>query len=132
MRALYLWCMDVLHRCCMLIAGTCLVVITLIIPWGVFTRYVLNAAASWPEPAAVLLMIWFSFMAAALCYRENLHIGVAEPLAGKHFYGMSQDHGPLRVRLVRLGDLHELSPSRNPPVEGVWLIGRARPSTWLS
>ena len=61
----------------MVIAGVCLVVITLIIPWGVFTRYVLNSASSWPEPAAVLLMIWFSFLAAALCYRENLHIGVA-------------------------------------------------------
>ena len=77
MRTLYVRCMDVLHRCCMVIAGTCLVIITLIIPWGVFTRYVLNSAASWPEPGAVLLMIWFSFMAAALCYRENLHIGVA-------------------------------------------------------
>ena len=62
---------------CMIIAGTCLVLITLIIPWGVFTRYVLNSASSWPEPMAVLLMIWFSFLAAVLCYRENLHIGVA-------------------------------------------------------
>jgi TRAP-type C4-dicarboxylate transport system permease small subunit len=61
----------------MVIAGTCLVVITLIIPWGVFTRYALNSAASWPEPMAVLLMIWFSFLSAALCYREHLHIGVA-------------------------------------------------------
>jgi TRAP-type C4-dicarboxylate transport system permease small subunit len=69
--------MDGLHWLCMVIAGTCLVVITLIIPWGVFTRYVLNSAASWPEPAAVLLMVWFSFLSAALCYRENLHIGVA-------------------------------------------------------
>jgi TRAP-type C4-dicarboxylate transport system permease small subunit len=43
----------------------------------VFTRYVLNSASSWPEPAAVLLMIWFSFLSAALCYRERLHIGVA-------------------------------------------------------
>ena len=77
MKSLYVRCMDALHRCCMVIAGTCLVIITLIIPWGVFTRYVLNSASSWPEPAAVLLMIWFSFMAAALCYRENLHIGVA-------------------------------------------------------
>jgi TRAP-type C4-dicarboxylate transport system permease small subunit len=69
--------MDVLHRLCMLIAGSCLVIITLIIPWGVFTRYALNSASSWPEPLAVLLMIWFSFLAAALCYRERLHIGVA-------------------------------------------------------
>jgi TRAP-type C4-dicarboxylate transport system permease small subunit len=68
--------MDALQLGCMLIAATCLVVITLIIPWGVFTRYVLNSASSWPEPLAVLLMIWFSFMSAAVCYRENLHIGV--------------------------------------------------------
>jgi TRAP-type C4-dicarboxylate transport system permease small subunit len=77
MKALYVRCMDVLHRFCMIVAGACLVTITLIIPWGVFTRYVLNSASSWPEPGAVLLMIWFSFLAASICYRENLHIGVA-------------------------------------------------------
>ena len=62
--------MDALQRVCMIIAGACLVVITIIIPWGVFTRYVLGFGSSWPEPMAVLLMIWFSFMAAAICYRE--------------------------------------------------------------
>ena len=77
MKEKYVQAMDVLHRFCMIVAGFCLVAITLIIPWGVFTRYVLNSASSWPEPMAVLLMIWFSFLSAALCYRENLHIGVA-------------------------------------------------------
>jgi TRAP-type C4-dicarboxylate transport system permease small subunit len=77
MKAQYIRLMDVLHRFCMIIAGVCLVLITLIIPWGVFTRYVLNSASSWPEPTAVLAMIWFSFLAAAICYRERLHIGVA-------------------------------------------------------
>ena len=50
MQAFYVRCMDVLHRFCMVVAGFCLVTITLIIPWGVFTRYVLNSAASWPSP----------------------------------------------------------------------------------
>jgi len=77
MKAHYVRAMDVLHRFCMIVAGFCLVAITLMIPWGVFTRYVLNSASSWPEPMAVLMMIWFSFLSAALCYRENLHIGVA-------------------------------------------------------
>ena len=76
MQASYVAAMEVLHRLCMFVAGVCLVVITLIIPWGVFTRYVLNYGSSWPEPLAVLLMIWFSFTAAALCYREGLHISV--------------------------------------------------------
>jgi TRAP-type C4-dicarboxylate transport system permease small subunit len=52
------------------------VVITLIIPYGVFMRYVLNAPASWPEPAAVLLMIVFSFVGGAAVYRANVHIAV--------------------------------------------------------
>jgi TRAP-type C4-dicarboxylate transport system permease small subunit len=76
MQARYVGAMAMLHRLCMLVAGVCLVVITVIIPWGVFTRYVLNYGSSWPEPLAVLLMIWFSFTAAALCYREGLHISV--------------------------------------------------------
>ena len=41
-----------------------------------FTRFVLNSASSWPEPMAVLLMIWLSFLSAVVCYREYLHIGV--------------------------------------------------------
>ena len=49
--------MDALYFVCVLIAGTALVLISAVIPWAVYTRYVLNSAASWPEPAAVLLTI---------------------------------------------------------------------------
>src|SRR5215467_120385 len=76
MKEKYIRAMDVLHRVCVIGAGTCLIVITLIIPYGVFCRYVLNSAASWPEPLAVLLMIVMSFLSAVVCYREYLHIGV--------------------------------------------------------
>jgi TRAP-type C4-dicarboxylate transport system permease small subunit len=76
MRAQYVRLMDALHRVCLIIASACLVIITLIIPYGVFTRYVLTSAASWPEPIATLLMIIMSFFAAIVCYREYLHIGV--------------------------------------------------------
>ena len=76
MRMAYFAAMDRLHRACLFIAGLSLVVITIIIPWGVFTRYVLNSASSWPEPMAVLLMIVISFLSAVVCYREHLHISV--------------------------------------------------------
>jgi TRAP-type C4-dicarboxylate transport system permease small subunit len=76
MQGLYVRAMDALHRACVVIAGASLVIITLIIPYGVFTRYVLNSAASWPEPMAILLMIWLSFLSAVICYREHLHIAV--------------------------------------------------------
>src|SRR5262249_58229002 len=76
MRRQFFWLMDCLHSGCLFVAGACLIVITLIVPYGVFTRYVLNSAASWPEPVAVLLMIVLSFLSAVVCYREYLHIGV--------------------------------------------------------
>lgn len=76
MLAHYSRAMNALNRACVFVAGACLVVITVIIPYGVFCRYVLNSAASWPEPMAVLLMIVLSFLSAVVCYREHLHIGV--------------------------------------------------------
>jgi TRAP-type C4-dicarboxylate transport system permease small subunit len=76
MKAHYIRAMDAIHRACLIVAGACLVIITLIIPYGVFTRYVLNSASSWPEPLATLLMIVMSFVSAIVCYREYLHIGV--------------------------------------------------------
>ena len=76
MKAQYIRMMDGIHAACLFVAGACLVVITLIVPYGVFTRYVLNSAASWPEPLAILLMIVVSFLSAVVCYREYLHIGV--------------------------------------------------------
>ncbi len=76
MRSAYFAAMDRLHQACLFLAGLALVVITLIIPWGVFTRYVLNSASSWPEPMAILMMIWLSFLSAIICYREHLHIAV--------------------------------------------------------
>ena len=76
MRDAYIRMMDVLHRACLVGAGASIVILTAIIPWGVFTRYVLNSASSWPEPLAILVMIWLSFLSAVVCYREYLHIAV--------------------------------------------------------
>ncbi len=76
MRQRYIRAMAGLHRLCIVIPAICLVVMTIIIPWGVFTRYVLNRGSEWPEPMAILLMIVFSFFSAAACYRDNLHIAV--------------------------------------------------------
>jgi len=68
--------MDVLYFACVLVAGIAFVAISAVIPWGVFTRYVLNSAASWPEPTAVLLTIVLTFFGAAACYRTSNHMSV--------------------------------------------------------
>ena len=60
-----------------LVGCIALVLISAVIPWAVFTRYVLNSAASWPEPMAVLLTIVLTFIGAAAAYRLNLHMNVS-------------------------------------------------------
>lgn len=72
----YVRAMDALQGLCTVVSAACVVAITLIIPWGIFSRYALGIGLSWAEPSAVLLVIWFAFLAAAVCYREGLHIGV--------------------------------------------------------
>ncbi len=69
--------MDALYTGCVIAAGVALVLISAVIPWAVYTRYVLNRAASWPEPMAVLLMIVLTFFGAAACYRVRLHMRVS-------------------------------------------------------
>lgn len=68
--------MDKAYFVCAVIAGIAMVAISFIMPWAVFTRYVLNSAASWPETAAVLLTIVVTFFGAAACYRLGLHMSV--------------------------------------------------------
>jgi len=77
MAGTYRKAMDALYLACVIIAGVALVFISAVIPWGVYTRYVLNSAASWPEPTAVLLTIWLTFFGAAACYRLGLHMNVS-------------------------------------------------------
>jgi TRAP-type C4-dicarboxylate transport system permease small subunit len=68
--------MDAVYWACAVIAGSALVVISLVVPWGVYTRYVLDSAASWPEPMAILLSIVLTFFGAAACYRSGTHMRV--------------------------------------------------------
>jgi TRAP-type C4-dicarboxylate transport system permease small subunit len=77
MALLYRKLMDALYLVCVVVAGSALVLISAVIPWAVFTRYVLNSAASWPEPTAVLLTIVVTFIGAAACYRRQLHMNVS-------------------------------------------------------
>ena len=57
-------------------AGAGLMLMTAIIAWQVFARYVLNDSPTWGEQAALLLMIWFVMFAAAAGVREGFHIRI--------------------------------------------------------
>jgi TRAP-type C4-dicarboxylate transport system permease small subunit len=69
--------MDVLYWISAVLGCTALVLISAVIPWAVFTRKVLNSAASWPEPFAVLLTIVLTFFGGAACYRRSTHMSIA-------------------------------------------------------
>ena len=77
MKARYAQAMEWLYIACIGLAGVVMLVMTIIIPYGVFMRYVMNAPSSWPEPAGILLMVVFSFVGGAAAYRARAHIAVA-------------------------------------------------------
>jgi TRAP-type C4-dicarboxylate transport system permease small subunit len=72
----YRQAMEALYLACIVTSGIALVAITLMIPLGVFMRYAMNNPLSWPEPAAVVMMVMFSFLGGAAVYRANVHIAV--------------------------------------------------------
>jgi TRAP-type C4-dicarboxylate transport system permease small subunit len=77
MRDFVLGCNDRLYQACVWVAGLSIAVMALIIPWGIFTRYVLGTGSQWPEPVAILLMVLFTFVGASAGYRAGAHIAVA-------------------------------------------------------
>lgn len=68
--------MDKVYLLAMFVAGLSLLVMTIIIPIGIFSRYVLNRGESWPEPVAIICMVTFTFIGAAVSYRAGSHIAV--------------------------------------------------------
>ena len=67
---------DAVYWTCVVVSCIALVLISAVVPWAVYTRKVLNSAASWPEPLAVLLTVLVTFLGAAACYRQGLHMNM--------------------------------------------------------
>jgi TRAP-type C4-dicarboxylate transport system permease small subunit len=57
------------------LAAAGMILMTALVAWQVFARYVLNASPSWTEPLSILVMSWFIFLGAAVGVRENFHMG---------------------------------------------------------
>jgi len=57
------------------VASLGLVVMTLVICWQVFGRYVLNASPAWSESVALITMLYFVLLAAAVGVYEQFHLG---------------------------------------------------------
>ena len=114
MKAAYAAAMERLYLACIVVSALALVAITLVIPYGVFMRYVMNSASSWPEPFSVLAMVLFSFVGGAAAYRANVHIAVQ----------MLTDAVPPRARraLLLLADLAMVATALFMMVYGTQLV----------
>ncbi|AUG99228.1 TRAP transporter small permease [Prodigiosinella confusarubida] len=77
MARIYISAMDVLYLMAMWVSGLALFIMTLIIPVGIFFRYIMNDGISWPEPISILCMVTFTFVGAAVSYRACSHIAVS-------------------------------------------------------
>ena len=56
---------------------TCLMVLmTLDVLWGVFTRYALGSQASWSEELARFLLIWIGILGAAYASGQKMHLAI--------------------------------------------------------
>ncbi|MEP3231775.1 MAG: TRAP transporter small permease [Hyphomicrobiales bacterium] len=67
---------DVISRVCVFLAGTAIVVMTVIFAWLVFGRYVLNDTPTWVEQVSLLLIMVIAFLGAAAGVNNNTHLSV--------------------------------------------------------
>lgn len=53
-----------------------MMVMTVVVLWGVFTRYVMSSQASWSEELARFLLIWIGILGAAYASGQNFHLAI--------------------------------------------------------
>ena len=77
-------------------AGAGLVLMTVMVAWGVFGRYVLNDTPIWVEAGSLFMMSWFILLGAAVGVRESDHLGFE--------VGLIMSPPPMRAALVLIGE----------------------------
>lgn len=65
-----------ISRLCLWLSASGLVLMTAVIGWQVWGRYVLNDTPNWSERLSLFLMIYFILFAAAAGVHEGFHLGL--------------------------------------------------------
>ena len=68
---------NVIHIAMVYIAKLLMVAMVLIIFANVVLRYVFNSGIMWSEEVALLLAVWFIFIALSLGVKQDLHINIS-------------------------------------------------------
>jgi TRAP-type C4-dicarboxylate transport system permease small subunit len=67
---------DSITKICFILAGTALVLMTVLFAWLVFGRYVLNDTPTWVEQVSLLLVMVIAFFGAAAGVHQHTHLSV--------------------------------------------------------
>lgn len=67
---------DVIALVCTILAGTAIVIMTVIFAWLVFGRYVLNDTPTWVEQVSLLLVMVIAFFGSAVGVHQHTHLSV--------------------------------------------------------
>ncbi|KAA2314314.1 TRAP transporter small permease [Pseudooceanicola sediminis] len=68
--------LALLAQVCMVVAGILLVALIVIFGWLVFGRYVLNDTPTWVEQAALLMVVWITFLGGAAGVWAKAHLSI--------------------------------------------------------
>jgi TRAP-type C4-dicarboxylate transport system permease small subunit len=77
MKHLIITFFNVLHIAMVYIAKLMMIAMVLIIFTNVVLRYVFNSGLMWSEEVALLLAVWFIFIAMSLGVKQGLHINIS-------------------------------------------------------
>ncbi len=69
-------CNRMLSRVCLWFSASGLVVMTCVIGWQVWARYILNNTPHWSEKLCLFLMLYYILFAAASGVHDKFHIGL--------------------------------------------------------
>lgn len=65
-----------IRRYLLLLSASGLVVMTVVIGWQVFARFLLNNSPAWSETFSLILMLYYIMLAAAVGVSEGFHLGI--------------------------------------------------------
>ena len=76
MMALWQRGLDLVAQIATAVASVMIVTLIVIFGWLVYGRYILNATPTWVEQAALLMVVWITFLGAAVGVRRGTHLSV--------------------------------------------------------
>lgn len=68
--------LDAVVWLCTVITGILMVILIAIFGWLVWGRYVMNNTPTWVEQASLMMIVWITFLGAAVGVRKQVHLSI--------------------------------------------------------